>query len=188
MRYVIPYQEQHGATAAVPASPQSSKAPAAIPTSVSLGSTARLLALHLDSPTKRAHGAAFTLLTTEPGPDVAPIHERQIVILNRDDWLAWLDLTRPTASAAASVFELCRTAACLPLRAPHTCAALVAAQCCRPVHRKYGLKNSNVPRAFDRSGESRKAVETPEFSGCSRCRRGGVGGRGARQSRLGATG
>ena len=42
-------------------------------------------------------GAAFTLLTTEPGPDVAPIHDRQMVILNRDDWASWLDLTRPEA-------------------------------------------------------------------------------------------
>ena len=42
-------------------------------------------------------GAAFTLLTTEPGPDVAPIHDRQMVILHRDDWSAWLDLTRPEA-------------------------------------------------------------------------------------------
>jgi putative SOS response-associated peptidase YedK len=41
--------------------------------------------------------AAFTLLTTEPGPDVAPIHDRQMVILNRDDWASWLDLTRPEA-------------------------------------------------------------------------------------------
>jgi putative SOS response-associated peptidase YedK len=40
-------------------------------------------------------GDAFTLLTTEPGPDVAPIHDRQVVILDRSDWLAWLDLTRP---------------------------------------------------------------------------------------------
>ncbi|MBV9825480.1 MAG: SOS response-associated peptidase [Alphaproteobacteria bacterium] len=40
-------------------------------------------------------GAAFTLLTTEPGPDVAPIHDRQVVILNRDDWSSWLDLSRP---------------------------------------------------------------------------------------------
>lgn len=38
---------------------------------------------------------AFTLLTTEPGPDVAPIHDRQMVVLDRPDWLAWLDLTRP---------------------------------------------------------------------------------------------
>ena len=32
--------------------------------------------------------------TTEPGPDVAPIQNRQIVVLERSDWLAWLDLTR----------------------------------------------------------------------------------------------
>lgn len=40
-------------------------------------------------------GDAFTLLTTEPGQDVAPIHDRQMVVLDRSDWLAWLDLTRP---------------------------------------------------------------------------------------------
>jgi putative SOS response-associated peptidase YedK len=37
---------------------------------------------------------AFTLLTTEPGPDVAPIHNRQMVVLERSDWLAWLNLER----------------------------------------------------------------------------------------------
>jgi putative SOS response-associated peptidase YedK len=42
-------------------------------------------------------GEAFTLLTTEPGPDVAPIHNRQVVVLDRSDWIAWLDLTRPEA-------------------------------------------------------------------------------------------
>ncbi len=31
---------------------------------------------------------AFTLLTTAPGPDVAPIHDRQMVVLERRDWLA----------------------------------------------------------------------------------------------------
>jgi putative SOS response-associated peptidase YedK len=40
---------------------------------------------------------AFTLLTTAPGPDVAPIHNRQMVVLDRADWMAWLDLTRPEA-------------------------------------------------------------------------------------------
>jgi putative SOS response-associated peptidase YedK len=40
-------------------------------------------------------GEAFTLLTTEPGSDVAPIHDRQMVVLDRSDWLAWLELTRP---------------------------------------------------------------------------------------------
>ena len=38
---------------------------------------------------------SFTLLTTEPGPDVAPIHNRQIVVLERTEWKAWLDFTRP---------------------------------------------------------------------------------------------
>lgn len=42
-------------------------------------------------------GDAFTLLTTEPGSDVAPIHNRQMVILERPDWAAWLDLSRPEA-------------------------------------------------------------------------------------------
>src|ERR1700733_12468687 len=42
-------------------------------------------------------GAAFTLLTTEPGPDVAPIHNRQVVVLDRADWRSWLDLSRPEA-------------------------------------------------------------------------------------------
>jgi putative SOS response-associated peptidase YedK len=40
-------------------------------------------------------GEAFTLLTTEPGPDVAPIHNRQMVVLDRSDWRSWLDLSRP---------------------------------------------------------------------------------------------
>ena len=40
-------------------------------------------------------GDAFTLLTTEPGPDVAPIHNRQMVVLERANWLGWLDLIRP---------------------------------------------------------------------------------------------
>ena len=48
-------------------------------------------------PATDAVPASFTLLTTEPGPDVAPIHDRQMVILERADWAAWLDLTRPEA-------------------------------------------------------------------------------------------
>jgi putative SOS response-associated peptidase YedK len=42
-------------------------------------------------------GEAFTIVTTEPGPDVAPIHNRQAVVLDRVDWVAWLDLTRTEA-------------------------------------------------------------------------------------------
>src|SRR6185437_9572554 len=37
----------------------------------------------------------FTMLTTDPGPDVAPYHNRQIVILPPSLWSAWLYLTRP---------------------------------------------------------------------------------------------
>ncbi len=38
---------------------------------------------------------AFTLLTTTPGPDVAPIHSRQMVVLKRENWEHWLDLSKP---------------------------------------------------------------------------------------------
>jgi putative SOS response-associated peptidase YedK len=40
-------------------------------------------------------GEAFTMLTMEPGPDIAPYHDRQIAILNRQDWAARLDPTVP---------------------------------------------------------------------------------------------
>jgi putative SOS response-associated peptidase YedK len=39
----------------------------------------------------------FTMLTTQPGEDVAPYHDRQVVVLRPADWGAWLDLTRPEA-------------------------------------------------------------------------------------------
>jgi putative SOS response-associated peptidase YedK len=38
---------------------------------------------------------AFTMLTTEPGPDVAPYHNRQIAVLERSAWSAWLNPTVP---------------------------------------------------------------------------------------------
>jgi putative SOS response-associated peptidase YedK len=41
------------------------------------------------------HPPAFTMLTTEPGPDVAPYHNRQVVVLRPEDWRAWIYLTRP---------------------------------------------------------------------------------------------
>jgi putative SOS response-associated peptidase YedK len=37
----------------------------------------------------------FTLLTTEPGADIAPYHNRQIVILPREHWGAWLNPSAP---------------------------------------------------------------------------------------------
>lgn len=49
-------------------------------------------------------GQAFTMLTMEPGPDIAPYHDRQIVIVERDAWADWLD---PSVSAQ-SIIGRCR--------------------------------------------------------------------------------
>ncbi|HEU0045483.1 SOS response-associated peptidase family protein [Sphingomonas sp.] len=46
-------------------------------------------------------GEAWTMLTCPPGPDVAPYHGRQVVVLGREDWGRWLDPGVPSA-------ELCR--------------------------------------------------------------------------------
>lgn len=35
-------------------------------------------------------GEAFTLLTAEPGPDVAPVHHRSVVVVPREGWAEWL--------------------------------------------------------------------------------------------------
>jgi putative SOS response-associated peptidase YedK len=43
-------------------------------------------------------GEAFTMLTMPPGPDSAPYHDRQIALLDRADWAAWLD---PSISSQA---------------------------------------------------------------------------------------
>ena len=40
---------------------------------------------------------AFSMLTTTPGPDVAPYHDRQIVLLEPGRAMEWLDLTTPEA-------------------------------------------------------------------------------------------
>ncbi|MFL6720924.1 MAG: SOS response-associated peptidase [Sphingomonas sp.] len=42
-------------------------------------------------------GEAFTLLTTTPGADVAPYHNRQVALLRPDQWRAWLDHQAPAA-------------------------------------------------------------------------------------------
>jgi len=42
----------------------------------------------------RAHdkvGEAYTMLTTRPGPDIAPYHDRQVAVLDRAQWRTWLD-------------------------------------------------------------------------------------------------
>lgn len=43
-------------------------------------------------------GEAFAMLTCPPGPDIAPYHDRQVVILARTDWARWLDPATPSAA------------------------------------------------------------------------------------------
>ena len=40
-------------------------------------------------------GEAFTMLTCEPGPDVAPYHNRSVVVLPPAEWPRWLDTGIP---------------------------------------------------------------------------------------------
>lgn len=40
---------------------------------------------------------AFAMLTAEPGPDIAPYHDRQIVVLPRAEGMSWLDLSKSEA-------------------------------------------------------------------------------------------
>ena len=42
-------------------------------------------------------GEAFTMLTTEPGPEVAPYHNRQVAVVPQMDWRDWLDGSAPAA-------------------------------------------------------------------------------------------
>ena len=59
-------------------------------------------------------GEAFTMLTAEPGPDVAPYHSRQVAVLDRADWSAWLDasvpasdLLKPLPAGTLDVQQIC---------------------------------------------------------------------------------
>lgn len=51
--------------------------------------------------TDPAVGEAFTMLTTEPGEDMRPYHNRQVVVLPPTDFGRWLDPQIPSA-------ELCK--------------------------------------------------------------------------------
>jgi len=51
--------------------------------------------------TDPAMGEAWTMLTTEPGPDIEPYHDRQVVVLTPPDYARWLSGETPAA-------ELCR--------------------------------------------------------------------------------
>jgi putative SOS response-associated peptidase YedK len=48
-------------------------------------------------------GEAFTLLTAPPGPDVAPFHGRQIVVLSPADCLRWLDPAVPAGELVGAL-------------------------------------------------------------------------------------
>lgn len=57
-------------------------------------------------------GEAFTMLTTEPGPDVSPYHVRQVCVVPSVDWKQWLepstragDLLRPLPAGALAVTQ-----------------------------------------------------------------------------------
>ena len=59
-------------------------------------------------------GEAFTMLTTEPGADIAPYHNRQIVVLPQSDFARWLDpavpareLLRPLPGGSLEVEQIC---------------------------------------------------------------------------------
>jgi putative SOS response-associated peptidase YedK len=60
-------------------------------------------------------GEACTMLTGEPGPDVAPYHDRQVIVLPRSDWARWLDPAVPAREllkpSPAGTFEV-RLAPC----------------------------------------------------------------------------
>jgi putative SOS response-associated peptidase YedK len=55
-------------------------------------------------------GEAFTMLTTEPGPDVVPYHSRQVALLRPEHWKAWLTYAQPASvllgPAAAGTLEV----------------------------------------------------------------------------------
>ena len=48
-------------------------------------------------------GEAFTMLTTEPGPDVAPYHGRQVAVLPSSEWAGWLAYSAPAAEVLKPV-------------------------------------------------------------------------------------
>jgi putative SOS response-associated peptidase YedK len=42
-------------------------------------------------------GEAFTMLTTDPGADIAAYHNRQVALLPMEKWRSWLDYSAPAA-------------------------------------------------------------------------------------------
>lgn len=59
-------------------------------------------------------GEAWTMLTTEPGPDVRPYHNRQIVVVPPEDFARWLDpavpardVLKPLPAGSLEVEQVC---------------------------------------------------------------------------------
>jgi putative SOS response-associated peptidase YedK len=48
---------------------------------------------------------SFAMLTTSPGPDIAPYHNRQVVVLRPEDWAAWIHLTKTEAELLRALPE-----------------------------------------------------------------------------------
>jgi putative SOS response-associated peptidase YedK len=63
--------------------------------------------------TKEGEVQAFSLLTVAPGPDTKPYHDREPVILNRNDWRAWLD-----GADAASLLHSSKPGSLIVVNAP----------------------------------------------------------------------
>ena len=64
--------------------------------------------------TDSAVGESFTMLTTEPGEDVKPYHNRQVVVLAPSDFGRWLDpavpardLCKPLPAGSLGVEQIC---------------------------------------------------------------------------------
>ncbi|HEY2706586.1 MAG TPA: SOS response-associated peptidase family protein, partial [Caulobacteraceae bacterium] len=47
----------------------------------------------------------FTLLTCDPGPEIAALHDRQVVIIERADWNAWLTAEEPPSELLRALPE-----------------------------------------------------------------------------------
>lgn len=45
----------------------------------------------------------FAMLTVAPGPDIAPYHDRQIVVLPPNEGMAWLSLNKPESQVLKSL-------------------------------------------------------------------------------------
>jgi putative SOS response-associated peptidase YedK len=71
-------------------------------------------------------GEAFTMLTTEPGADVAPYHNRQVAVLPPADWKPWIDQTAPAGDLLKPLEAGTLTVQASPKEpAPRTGAALL---------------------------------------------------------------